>query len=488
MDINDIINNYPLGGLPEEKEAYIKDVSKKIYGSEEGRDKLLEGLNPKVGSSGTERVLDFDKDHVVCSVADMLDFEKVISTVRHYIFRNIQLITKMQQEINSANAEVGAKDYELYKAKTEISALKNKEKRYKKGAIASVAVVLGLLVAFSVPTTMMAKDKANLQAQLEAERAEKIELIQENEDAKKLLLSGVLDIDKYKDRSLTEIIEELGLKSKGDTKEEVNSAYGMIVKILEDNGITLSDIYDEEKGEYDVSKLDESVRGVFEYFRNSMNELSALEEKVSSALEFLKIPETVDENGNAITYKTIDSYDSLGEAIDDVVLFSKEYSDKKIAEIKSAIDDQFKSVGLAFTVDKDFNGDVFVAIESMESVFAKHIKDDCTTYQGVINYLNGLAKDYEELQEKYSVLQGDYEELQEKHSVLQGDYKELQNQYKENGGTISGGGQHGSESEKNEETSETTPVADEEKNEETNDTGSAGDKSTGTNENREDVR
>lgn len=475
MDIKELLSGYPFDRSVEEQEEYIKNVSNDIYGSEEGlKASLLEALNPKKEGAGDVRVFDYDRDRVVCSVDDMLDFKKIMSTVRYYVVKNAEVIKELQKKNDSVKAKLDEAERKLEDAKTEISALKNKEKRYKKGAIASVAVVLGLLVAFSVPTTMMAKDKANLQAQLKAERAEKIELIQENEDAKKLLLSGVLDTDKYKDRSLTEIIEELGLKSKGDTKEEVNSAYGMIVKILEDNGITLSDIYDEEKGEYDVSKLDESVRGVFEYFRNSMNELSALEEKVSSALEFLKIPETVDENGNAITYKTIDSYDSLGEAIDDVVLFSKEYSDKKIAEIKSAIDDQFKSVGLAFTVDKDFNGDVFVAIESMESVFAKHIKDDCTTYQGVINYLNGLAKDYEELQEK--------------HSVLQGDYKELQNQYKENGGMISVGGQHGSESEKNEETSETTPVADEEKNEETNDTGSAGDKSTGTNENREDVR
>lgn len=474
MDIKDLLSGYPFDSSVEEQEEYINNVSNDIYGSEAGlKASLLEALNPKEGA-GDARVFDFDRDRVICSVDDMLDFKKILSTVRYYVAKNVEVIKKLQQERDSAKTKLDEAEKKYERANAEISALKNKQKKYKKGVIASVAVALGLLVTVSVPITMMAKDKANLQAQLEAERAEKLELIQENEDAKNLLLNGVLDKDKYKDRSLTEVIEELGLKSNGETKKEVNSAYEMIVKILEDNGITLSDIYDEEKGEYDVSKLDESVRGVFEYFRNSVNELSALEEKVSSALEFLKIPETVDENGNTITYKTIDSYDSLGKAIDDVVLFSKEYSDKKIAEIKSAIDDQFKSAGLAFTVDKDFGGDVFVAIESMESVYAKHIKDDCTTYQGVINYLNGLAKDYEELQEKYS--------------ILQGDYKELQDQYKENDGTISGGGQHGSESEKNEETSETTPVADESKNEETNDTGSAGDKSTEKNDNREDVR
>lgn len=447
MDIIKMFKDFPKGGTAEQQNAYIEACAEDIYGlSAEDRVAFLDSINPKESLTGKRM---FPSDMTVQTVDDLLDPNKVITTMKFYIIKN-----------KGTERTLSSEETKVTNLEAEVSELKNKRKTAKKknGIIASIAAVMFAGVALSF--VMTANNNASLRKELKTERDNNSVLLEERDDLRDKLLAGVENKDQYKDKTLAEIFDELGFKSEKETKAEVNEAYAFIVKVLEERGITLADIYDEKSGEYDVEKLGENLSGVLKYFQSGMNELGELEEKVSAVIEALNIPNVIDENGNAITYKTIEDYASLGDAIDDIVYYSSKYSDEQLVAIKLAIDNSFASAGLSFTVDNDFGGDVFKTIEALESVFAKSIKDDCKSLQDVKNTISNLVEEYDAFKEKYSALQGEYDKLDENYKKLEDEYQE-----KVDGGNLSG---QGGVSETEKEGGEITPVVGEEKDEQGN--------------------
>ena len=63
----------------------------------------------------------------------------------------------------------------------------------------------------------------------------------------------------------------------------------MVVKIFADNNIELKDIYNEETGEYDVSKLEGELGTTVKGLMQNTVALQAVEKQVGATLGFIKI-------------------------------------------------------------------------------------------------------------------------------------------------------------------------------------------------------
>ena len=218
------------------------------------------------------------------------------------------------------------------------------------------------------------------------------------------------------------MISSIAEGTKKQHKAEVDQAYALVVKTFEDNGITLDDIYNDETGEYDVSKIDSNMGTVLSQLMKNTKDLQTLEKQVGSTLQIVQIPKR-DAAGNPIredgeiVYKTIEDYESLGDAIADIGNYYHQSLDSEIASIGSVVDQNLTKLGAKKSV-KDFES-INTAIDYLGDVGGSKIKDLQTELAGQVDTISSLRQEIGGLKSDYEAIMTVNQELQQKIKDLQ---------------------------------------------------------------------
>lgn len=409
----------------EKKEKLIKNFFESIKNLEsKEKEELLDKLNPVIFDGS--RI--YSGDAFVKTVRDLDDIEK---------FKR------------SMNQQVAEKKVD--KIQTKQTFFSN---RIVKRIVNTIAVIVlgasvltaGLAISHSVKTENKYQD---VQTKYEYTIAENENLRRENAEAREALLGEKVNDFENQNKSLTELIEEFKETSIKDRKKELQDTYKMVVDLFEENGLDLSGIYNEETGEYDVEKLNKQAQDFLNEVCEQAGKYEQLQEKISSTLDLMKI-----ENKEKGGYMTIEDYDSLGSALDDIIKNKESYYNKELDSIKKAIDDEYQSIGLKdFSVDERFGGDIKSAIAGLGEGFASQINSECKSLDDVLNYIDGLNNKYGELEQAR-------DQLQEKYDKVVEDYQKVIDEKTED--VVQSG------TEKDEDETVITPVADDEKDEQNN--------------------
>lgn len=251
-------------------------------------------------------------------------------------------------------------------------------------------------------------------------------VLSERYDAFDALEQFGFDFDYDQNSRLSDIISSVAEGTKKQHKSEVDQAYAMVVKVFEDNGISLADVYNEQTGEYDVSTLGENMGSVLADLLKNTNNLKALEGQVESVLKVVKIPQR-DQAGNPvredgeIVYKTIADYATLGDAISDIGVYYQQSLDAEIADIGSVVDFNLETLGAEKSV-KDF-ATINDAIDylgefggSKISDLQDQIKQHVETISNLRTEIGEMQSDYDKIMKENQSLQEKIEELQEQKS------------------------------------------------------------------------
>ena len=243
-------------------------------------------------------------------------------------------------------------------------------------------------------------------------------VLEENERAKDAL--KMFDYDFDEEKSLDEIVGDVYSGTKAEHKQEVDQAYAMVVKVFEDNNIELKDIYNEETGEYDVSKLEGELGTTVKGLMQNTASLQAVEKQVGATLDFIKIAKR-DENGQVVLkdgevdYKTLEDYETLADAIEDIGKNYQASLDREIATLGKTVEEALKNAGSPKTM-KDFTS-VSSAIEYLGSL-SKSANDEIARLSGELSdrdrTISDLQKQIDELEGKYNELMGVKESLEQK--------------------------------------------------------------------------
>ncbi len=417
---------------PEEKDKLIELFSKSLQGvGRDEKEELLNRLNPK--APGNYRF--YMSDSYVKSVEELNDIEK------------------LKYSMN------------LQREKDKVDMIETRQTFFGKKIVKKIVNIVALTVlSASLLTTGIAVGRAinaenkmqDTQSRYEYVMKENEDLRQENEEARKALLGDKANDFVNQNKSLKELVNEFISTTNASNKEEMKEAYKMIVEIFEANGFEFKDIYNEETGEYDVEKLNDQARDLLNDVCKQANQYENLQNKISATLDLLQIPNKT-EGG----IKKIEDYANLNDAIDDIMAYKDTYYNDQLISIKIAVDEQYKLIGKDITVDKDFGGDIEKAVSGMSEEFASKINSECESIDDVLDFIDGLSDKYDELEQSK-------QELQEKYDRIVNDYQKEIDEKTE--GSVQTG------TERSEEETVITPVADDEKDEQNN----AGKENSGT--------
>lgn len=286
------------------------------------------------------------------------------------------------------------------------------------------AVVTGALVLTTVASAVLGISLHNVKNDYRNLESSYNYVLDDMDRAYDALKEFGVDISYDQNSSLADVISSIAEGTKKQHKAEVDQAYALVVKTFEDNGITLDDIYNDETGEYDVSKLDSNMGTVLSQLMKNTKHLQTLEKQVGSTLQIVQIPKR-DAAGNPIredgeiVYKTIEDYESLGDAIADIGNYYHQSLDSEIASIGSVVDQNLTKLGAKKSV-KDFDS-INTAIDYLGDVGGSKIKDLQTE-------LAGQADTISSLRQEIGGLKSDYEAIMKVNQELQQKIKDLQDQ------------------------------------------------------------
>lgn len=286
------------------------------------------------------------------------------------------------------------------------------------------AVVTGALVLTTVASAALGISLHNVKNDYRNLESSYNYVLDDMDRAYDALKEFGVDISYDQNSSLADVISSIAEGTKKQHKAEVDQAYALVVKTFEDNGITLDDIYNDETGEYDVSKLDSNMGTVLSQLMKNTKHLQTLEKQVGSTLQIVQIPKR-DAAGNPIredgeiVYKTIEDYESLGDAIADIGNYYHQSLDSEIASIGSVVDQNLTKLGAKKSV-KDFES-INTAIDYLGDVGGSKIKDLQTE-------LAGQADTISSLRQEIGGLKSDYEAIMKVNQELQQKIKDLQDQ------------------------------------------------------------
>lgn len=286
------------------------------------------------------------------------------------------------------------------------------------------AVVTGALVLTTVASAALGISLHNVKNDYRNLESSYNYVLDDMDRAYDALKEFGVDVSYDQNSSLADVISSIAEGTKKQHKAEVDQAYALVVKTFEDNGITLDDIYNDETGEYDVSKLDSNMGTVLSQLMKNTKHLQTLEKQVGSTLQIVQIPKR-DAAGNPIredgeiVYKTIEDYESLGDAIADIGNYYHQSLDSEIASIGSVVDQNLTKLGAKKSV-KDFES-INTAIDYLGDVGGSKIKDLQTE-------LAGQADTISSLRQEIGGLKSDYEAIMKVNQDLQQKIKDLQDQ------------------------------------------------------------
>lgn len=323
------------------------------------------------------------------------------------IERQKGVIEKQQVVINNLDAKVD-KDQSFL----------GKVKRFVKSKIFLGAIAGVLLTASLAGNITLGANLAKTREQRNDFETKYEYVLAENGRAKGAL--KMFDYDFDEEKSLDEIIGDVYSGTKAEHKEEVDQAYAMVVKIFADNNIELKDIYNEEIGEYDVSKLEGELGTTVKGLMQNTVALQAVEKQVGATLGFIKIAKR-DANGQVVLkdgkvdYKTLEDYETLADAIEDIGKNYQASLDREVASLGETVEVALKNAGSPKTM-KDFTS-VSSAIEYLGSL-AKSANDEIARLSGELEErdqaISGLQSQIGELEGKYNELMGVKEALEQK--------------------------------------------------------------------------
>ena len=284
------------------------------------------------------------------------------------------------------------------------------------------AVVTGALVLTTVASAVLGISLHNVKNDYRNLESSYNYVLDDMDRAYDALKEFGVDISYDQNSSLADVISSIAEGTKKQHKAEVDQAYALVVKTFEDNGITLDDIYNDETGEYDVSKLDSNMGTVLSQLMKNTKHLQTLEKQVGSTLQIVQIPKR-DEAGNPIredgeiVYKTIEDYESLGDAIADIGNYYHQSLDSEIASIGSVVDQNLTKLGAKKSV-KDFKS-INAAIDYLGDVGGSKIKDLQTELAGQADTISSLRQEIGGLKSDYEAIMTVNQELQQKIKDLQ---------------------------------------------------------------------
>lgn len=294
-------------------------------------------------------------------------------------------------------------------------------KRFVKTKILT-AIVAGALVLTSVATAVLGVSLHNVKNDYRDLQSSYSYVLDDRDRAYDALKEFGVDVTYDQNSSLADVISSIAEGTKKKHKAEVDQSYAMVVKVFEDNDITLEDIYNEETGEYDVSKLGSSMGTILSQLMKNTKHLQTLEKQVDSTLQIVQIPKR-DGAGNpmyedgAIVYKTVEDYDSLGDAITDIGNYYHQSLDSKIASIGSVVDQNLAKFGAEKSV-KDFES-INDAIDYLGEVGGSKIKDLQEELADQVDVISSLRQEIGGLQSDYDAIMKVNQDLQQKIKDLQ---------------------------------------------------------------------
>lgn len=393
--------------------------------SEREANMLLELVNPTDKATG-KRV--FEDSVFAQTSADIADPRKFAITINQRLRGVLAELDKMIVENKKNSTEIERQKDVIEKQQGVINNLDAKINnnqsflgrvgKYVKSKVAPLviagALLLGSLVGNVTLGVKLAKSKeaaADFESRYEY-------VLAENGRAKDAL--KMFDYDFDEEKSLDEIVGDVYSGTKAEHKEEVDQAYAMVVKIFADNNIELKDIYNEETGEYDVSKLEGELGTTVKGLMQNTSALQAVEKQVGATLNFIKIAKR-DANGQVVLkdgkvdYKTLEDYETLADAIEDIGKNYQASLDREVASLGETVEVALKNAGSPKTM-KDFTS-VSSAIEYLGSL-AKSANDEIARLSGELKErdqaISGLQSQIGELEGKYNELMGVKENLEQK--------------------------------------------------------------------------
>lgn len=398
---------------------------------------VLEILNPVVQSGKRMfaeglfiQQIDDVADPRKLALTSVQAMKKVNAENAELIAKNKELserIEKQQALIEAQQRKIDALDQHIDNDKSFFGKLK----RFVKSK-AFIGAVAGIVLTASVAgNIVLGANLAKTKSQKNFFESRYEYVLAENEKAKDAL--EMFDYKFDESKPLDEIVADVYSGTSEKHKQEVDQAYAMVVKVFTDNNIDLGDIYDEQTGKYDVSKLQGELGETVKNLMQNTANLKAVEKQVGATLDIVQIAKR-DENGQVILkdgkveYKTLEDYETLADAVEDIGKNYQSCIDREVASLGATIDQALQTASSSKTM-KDFTS-IKSAIEYLGTL-SKSANDEIArlsselaerdrTIAGLNEQIRGLKIDYDALMTVKGQLEQKVRDLENQKSGNQG--------------------------------------------------------------------